>query len=46
MATVSRSAGYNAQQTLNIKSINLAMDPLFYNSGDPEFKDPLGPLIA
>ncbi len=33
-------------QTWCFKSINLALDPVFYNSGDPEFKDPIGPLIA
>jgi hypothetical protein len=22
------------------------MDPVFYNSDDPEFKNPLGPLIT
>jgi hypothetical protein len=26
-------------------SNNLILDPLFYNSGDPESKDPLGQLI-
>ena len=46
MATVSRLAGYNAQQSWCSKFINLAMDPVFYYSGDPELKDPLGPLIS
>jgi hypothetical protein len=26
-------------------SNNLILDPVFYNSGDPEFKDPLGQSI-
>ena len=46
MVAVPRSAGYNPQQTWCFKYINLVMDPVFYNSGDQELKDPLGPLIG
>ena len=43
--SVSRSAAYNPKQTWCFKLINFTMNSIFYNSGDSELKDPLGPFI-